>query len=164
MLLLMNNNLYLGKLAENLVVSKLMAGLRETYLPVVDDHGVDLIVRTRRGDSLPAEGLYCFDEADAEMKRRCLEEDFQEVQVKSGKSSGPFAAFTCEPRANYWFVFYVEDIGVMWLMHSADVARYGSFNRPGTKNACKCSITLAGRGKVRPALARYVVTDLSKLP
>lgn len=164
MLLLMNNNLYLGKLAENLVVSKLMAGLRETYLPVVDDHGVDLIVRTRRGDSLPAEGLYCFDEADAEMKRRCLEEDFQEVQVKSGKSSGPFAAFTCEPRANYWFVFYVEDIGVMWLMHSADVARYGSFNRPGTKNAGKCSITLAGRGKVRPALARYVVTDLSKLP
>ena len=142
MLLLMNNNLYLGKSAENLVVSKLMAGLRETYLPVVDDHGVDLIVRTRRGDSLPAEGLYCFDEADAEMKRRCLEEDFLEVQVK----------------------FYIEDIGVMWLMHSADVARYGSFNRPGTKNAGKCSITLAGRGKVRPALARYVVTDLSKLP
>lgn len=42
----MNQSMNLGRASEYLVTSMLLNEFREVYLPAVDDHGVDLLVRT----------------------------------------------------------------------------------------------------------------------
>lgn len=45
--ILMNSSQLIGKSTEMLVASMLLDEGRELYLPAVDDHGVDMIVRTK---------------------------------------------------------------------------------------------------------------------
>ena len=159
----MTPSLYLGKSTENMVLSKLLSEYRETYLPVVDDQGVDLIVRTRRPEERDDAQIY--DLSDGRMRTECLSSEFQEVQVKSASTEGLFAAFRCVPRPNYWFVFYVRDIDTMWLIHSSDVYRLSSISAPGTKTAGQCSLSLSYKnGNTHQALDCYIVKDFMKLP
>lgn len=125
----MNPSQLIGKSTEMLVSSMLLDKGRELYPPAIDDHGVDMIVRTKKveGDGSLAE-----------------HHDFQEIQVKSLSTGGLFAAFKCDPLPNYWFVFYVNGINVFGQMSSFDVAKSGSLNAAGTKKVGKCSISLAG--------------------
>lgn len=111
----MNATQILGKASELLVSSKLLAENRELYQPLVDDHGVDLIVRTKDWDSN-------LDDKDPRHY------EFQEIQVKSIQKGGLFAAITIEPRANYWFVFYIKDIDRMWLVNSKDIDNHETLN------------------------------------
>lgn len=133
----------LGKASEHLVASKLLDEEREIYLPLVDDHGVDLIVRTIQPNN---------------------SDQFQEVQIKSLSTGGLFAAITCNnPKPNYWFVFYVKDIDTMWLINSIDFVQLASPNRKG-KNIGKYSLSVAGKKGPSVKCANYIVTDFSTLP
>lgn len=99
--------LALGESTEMLIISRLLDEGREVWLPTVDDHGVDLLVKTRnvrQGDRTKAENY-----------------DFQEIQIKSVKEGGLFAAMRINPRPNYWFVFYIKNIDKMWLINSVDL-------------------------------------------
>ena len=99
--------LALGESTEMLIISRLLDEGREVWLPTVDDHGVDLLVKTRnvrQGDRTKAEHY-----------------DFQEIQIKSVKEGGLFAAMRINPRPNYWFVFYIKNIDKMWLINSVDL-------------------------------------------
>ncbi len=78
----MNTSQFFGRSTEYRVSSMLLDEHRELYLPAVDDHGVDMIVRTRAacsGDDTRPEHY-----------------EFQEIQVKSASSGGLFAAIKCD--------------------------------------------------------------------
>lgn len=133
------------------VSSILLAENRELYLPAVDDHGVDMIVRTR--DHNPA--------APATAPEHY---EFQEIQVKSLREGGLFAAFNFDPRPNYWFVFYVKQHDTLWLINSCDLAKISSRNREDCKNAGKWSVSLATAKSLSDSKAKYIVTDFTKIP
>ena len=147
----MNPSQILGKATEWLVSSMLLAENRELYLPAVDDHGVDLIVRTlnhNSGAATTAPEHY----------------EFQEIQVKSLSTGGLFAAIKCDaPRANYWFVFYIKDIDRMWLVNSFDFCSLASRNEKG-QNIGKYSFDLKPTTRTPLKQDQFLVTDFSKLP
>ena len=140
----MNTSMCLGKATENLVTAKLLNSLREVYTPIVDDHGVDIIVPSLSGNI------------------------YHEIQVKSIATGGLFAAFNCpNPKPNYWFVFYIWDIDTMWLINSMDLTdpklKLSLQNIKG-KNIGKYSISLANKKGPVAKCAQYIITDFSKLP
>lgn len=128
----------------------LLAENREVYLPAVDDHGVDLIVRTKNaGEHL------------SESSERA---EFQEIQVKSLSQGGLFAAMKCDnSRPNYWFVFYIKDINRMWLINSKTLVTIASKNTQG-KHIGKYSLDLKPTSKTPIKQSQFVITDFSKLP
>ena len=145
----MNRPMHLGRAGEHLVTSRLLKECRDVYLPAVDDHGVDMLVRT-----IQTGNLY----------------QYQEIQVKTlqgvtpNNSGGLFAAISCpNPAPNYWFVFYIKDIDTMWLINSIDFVSLASQNKKG-KNIGKYSLSLANKKGARPQLAQYIITDFSQLP
>ncbi|MDE6258197.1 MAG: hypothetical protein K2M53_07460 [Muribaculaceae bacterium] len=146
----MNPSQNLGKSTEMLVASMLLSENREVYLPAVDDHGVDLIVRSGGGEDCVAEVA--------------TQSEFQELQVKSVSKGGLFAAIKCEnPRENYWFVFYIKDINRMWLINSEDFVKIASRNVTG-KNIGKYTLDLKPTGKTPVKQPQFVITNFSKLP
>ena len=160
-----DTHIVLGKTTEYLVLSRLLKEQREAYLPAVDDHGVDVIVRTRhKGEDEGLSAVASYEFASEEERAACLAEEFQEIQIKSAASNGLFAAMKITPAPNYWFVFYVQSHDTMWLINSMDVVRLGCQNSPTCKNPGLYSLSLATSKKIRPLLARYVVADFSKLP
>ena len=85
-----------GKRMEyNLVGKMLMEGL-DVYLPLVDDHGVDCVIKKEDGT-------------------------FIEVQIKARPSevtdgdAALFAAISHELTPNFYFVFYSERLDLMWI-------------------------------------------------
>lgn len=143
----MNQSMNLGRASEYLVTSMLLNEFREVYLPAVDDHGVDLLVRTIQ-DGNPHQ--------------------FQEIQIKSLSTGGLFAAINCpNPAPNYWFVFYIKDINTMWLINSMDFTdpnlKLSSQNVKG-KNIGKYSISLTNKKGFTAKCAKYIINDFNTLP
>ena len=161
----MNPSQNLGKSTEMLIAYMLLAENRELYLPCVDDHGVDMIVRTNnyvRGDGHKAENY-----------------EFQEIQVKSINTDGPFSIEKFDPRPNYWFVFYIKDIDELWLINSIDLVNYQQINagkNPGDpeylyasqnktgKEIGKWSLDLTPTKKTPIKSSFYTIKDFSRLP
>jgi hypothetical protein len=125
---------------------------REVYLPAVDDHGVDIIVRTADYDATALGSPNSF--------------EFQELQVKSVSQGGLFAALKCDhPRANYWFVFYIKDIDKMWLINSEQLVKIAScVTKPGSKNLGKFTIDLKPVKRTPIKFPQYHITDFTNLP
>lgn len=116
-----------GKRMEyNLVGKMLMEGL-DVYLPLVDDHGVDCIIKKEDGS-------------------------FIEVQIKARSSevtdgdAALFAAITHELTENFFFVFYSERLDTMWIMSSKEFIEECVTNKNG-KNKGKRSIWFNGNRK-----------------
>ena len=96
-----------GKRMEyNLVGQMLMEGL-DVYLPLVDDHGVDAVIKKEDGTFI-----------EVQIKARSRE-------VKKGDAA-LFAAISHDLTQNFFFVFYSErvDNGTMWIMSSEECKRY----------------------------------------
>ena len=113
-----------GKRMEyNLVGKMLMEGL-DVYLPLVDDHGVDCVIKKEDGT-------------------------FIKVQIKARSSevtdgdAALFAAISHELTPNFYFVFYSERLDLMWIMSSEEFLRECVTNKTG-KNAGKHSIWFNG--------------------
>lgn len=109
-----------GKRMEyNLVGQMLMEGL-DVYLPLVDDHGVDCVIKKEDGT-------------------------FIEVQIKARSNevvegdAALFAAITHEKKDNFYFVFYSERLEMMWILSSEEFLNECVTNKNG-KNAGKHSI------------------------
>ena len=101
-----------GKRMEyNLVGQMLMEGL-DVYLPLVDDHGVDCVIKKEDGT-------------------------FIEIQIKARSSevtegdAALFAAITHELTPNFYFVFYSERLTAMWIMSSEEFLRECVTNKTG---------------------------------
>lgn len=141
-----------GKRMEyNLVGQMLMEGL-DVYLPLVDDHGVDCVIKKEDGT-------------------------FIEVQIKARSNevaegdAALFAAITHEKKDNFYFVFYSERLEMMWILSSEEFLNECVTNKNG-KNAGKHSIWFNGKKTDRKTgekkeyckkqFEKYVAKDFSK--
>lgn len=113
-----------GKRMEyNLIGKMLMEGL-DVYVPLVDDHGVDCVIKREDGT-------------------------FIEVQIKARSrdvidgDAALFAAIPHELTNNFYFVFYSERLDMMWILSSEEFLRECVTNKKG-KNAGKHSIWFNG--------------------
>jgi len=139
-----NPSMLLGASTEHLIVSMLLKEEREVYLPAVDDHGVDILVKT---------------------KKQGKANSYQELQIKSISKGGLFAAINCaNPQKNYWFVFYIRQHKTLWLINSMDFVKIASMVTKKTKNYGKYSLALATVKGTRKQMDKYIVHDFSKLP
>jgi hypothetical protein len=125
---------------------------REVYLPAVDDHGVDIIVRTKDYNPTTTGTPNSY--------------EFQELQVKSVSTGGLFAALKCgNPRPNYWFVFYIKDIDEMWLINSMQLVKIAScVTKLGSRAFGKYTINLKPVKKTPIKYPQYHITDFTPLP
>lgn len=141
-----------GKRMEyKLVGDMLMEGL-DCYLPLVDDHGVDCVIKKSDGT-------------------------FIEVQIKARSNAvaegdaALFAAIYHNYKPNFYFVFYSERLDLMWIMSSQEFLDECVTNKTG-KNAGKRSIWFNGN-KINkqkgikeeycyPKYEKYIAKDFSR--
>lgn len=106
-----------GKRMEyNLIGQMLMEGL-DVYLPLVDDHGVDCVIKKTDGTFI-----------EVQIKARSRE-------VAEGDAA-LFAMIDHELTQNFYFVFYSERLEMMWILSSEEFLRECYTNKNG-KNAGK---------------------------
>jgi hypothetical protein len=125
----------------------------DVYVPLVDDHAVDAIVKRKDGS-------------------------IAQIQIKARSNdvllgdAGLFAAIPHELRENYWFVFYSERMSTFWIMTSDEFIEEAAQNKNG-RNAGKRSIWFNGTKKSKETGGRveyvkerylpYVETDFSRI-
>ncbi len=141
-----------GKRMEyNLVGKMLMEGL-DCYLPLVDDHGVDCVIKKPDGTFI-----------EIQIKARSRE-------VNDGDAA-LFSAIVHEPQPNFYFVFYSERLDLMWILSSEEFLKECVTNKTG-KNVGKHSIWFNGNridkatGKkkeyCKDQFKKYIATDFSR--
>ena len=139
-----------GKRIEHFLIGQMLKEGLDVYLPVVDDKGIDAVVRRPDGS-------------------------YVEVQIKARSKSvregdaALFAAIEHEHRPNYWFVFYSERIGengTMWIMSSKEFIEESSQNKNG-KNVGKRSIWFNGTKKgieyVKKRYEKFIRNDFKRI-
>ena len=141
-----------GKRVEyNLIGKMLMEGL-DVYLPLVDDHGVDCVIKKEDGT-------------------------FIEVQIKARSNeaidgdAALFSAITHELTPNFYFVFYSERLEMMWILSSGEFLKECTTNKNG-KNTGKHTIWFngnridesVGRKKeyCKKQFEKYIAKDFSR--
>ena len=141
-----------GKRMEHYLIGLMLKEGLDCYLPLVDDFGIDLVIRKQSGD-------------------------FIEVQIKARSNTvadgdaALFAAMTHEQRDNYFFVFYSERLDKMFIMSSEEYLKECTTNQTG-KNAGKHSIWFNGNKMnketgireeyVYPRFEKYIAIDFSR--
>lgn len=113
-----------GKRMEHWIIGRMLKEGLDVYVPIVDDFGIDAIVRRSNGE-------------------------FIEIQIKARSNDvvlgdiGLFAAITHEERENYFFVFYSERLDKTWIMSSKEFIDESNQNKTGN-NIGKRSIWFNG--------------------
>lgn len=113
-----------GKRQEYAVIAELLKRNFDVYMTLVDDQGIDCVIRINQTQYL-----------DIQIKARS----------DSAKQPRLFAGISIEPRDNYFFIFYTEIDNTFWIMPSNDVVNLASTNESGT-NKGKHSITMPTTG------------------
>jgi len=112
-----------GKRQEFIVIAELLRRGFDIYLTLVDDKGIDCIIRKNEN---------CY--IDMQIKARS----------KEAKQWNQFSAMSFTPRKNYFFIFYTEKNNSFWIIPSCEVVKLGSVNKSG-KNAGTISLILPKR-------------------
>lgn len=142
-----------GKRMEYYLIGKMLMEGLDCYVPLVDDHGVDCVIKKSDGT-------------------------FIEVQIKARSSSvtdgdaALFSAITHEFRPNFYFVFFSEWLdNTMWILSSEEFLKECVTNKTG-KNAGKRSIWFNGnridketgekKEYCKEPFKKYIATDFSR--
>lgn len=148
------NSAAFGKRIEYWIIGRMLKEGLDVYIPLVDDHAVDAIIKRHDGST-----------ALIQIKARSKE-------VIPGDAA-LFAAIPHEQvRQNYWFVFYSERMDMMWIMTSDEFDREAVRNKTG-KNIGLRSIWFNGKktdkttGAVieycKPQWEKYLATDFNRI-
>ncbi len=121
------HNAGFGKRMEFFVISKMLEQGLDVYIPLVDDFGIDAVVRKKNGEFV-----------ELQIKARSKDVAFGDAAL--------FAAITHEPRDNYYFVFYSQRLYKTWILSSKEFIEVASQNKTG-KNEGKRSIWFNGKSK-----------------
>lgn len=119
------HNAGFGKRMEYFVISKMLEQGLDVYIPLVDDFGIDAVVRKKDGS-------------------------FVELQIKARSNdvlfgdAALFAAITHEKRDNYYFVFYSQRMNKTWILSSKEFIKEAVQNKTG-KNIGKRGIWFNGK-------------------
>ncbi len=142
-----------GKRIEYWVIGRMLKEGMDVYVPLVDDHAVDAIVRRKDGSI-----------ALVQIKARSQD-------VIEGDSA-LFAAITHNPREHYWFIFYSERMDLTWIMTSDEFIAEAVQNKTG-KNIGKRGLWFNGTrrnketGQIeeycKPRFEKYLATNFARL-
>jgi len=140
-----------GKRIEYWIIGQMLKEGLDVYVPLVDDFGVDAIIRKDDGTIF-----------EAQIKARSNDVIMGDAAL--------FAAIPHEPRKNYYFIFYSERLNTTWIMSSKDFIKEAVQNKNG-KNIGKRSIWFNGtktdketKQKIeypKPQFDKYIVKDFS---
>ncbi len=109
-----------GKRQEYSVIAELLKRGFDVYMTLVDDQGIDCVLRVDDKKYL-----------DVQIK----------AKSKEAKQWNFFAAMSFDVRDNFYFIFYTEKNNNLWVIPSKDVKELGIENKSG-KNVGKISLTL----------------------
>jgi len=109
-----------GRRQEYSVIAELLKRDFDVYMTLVDDQGIDCVIRLNDKRYL-----------DIQIKARS----------KEAKQWNFFAAMSFGVRDNFYFIFYTEKNNNFWVIPSKDVKTLGIENKSG-KNAGKISLSL----------------------
>lgn len=136
------STLKLGKSGESLVASLMLRDGLDVYVPLADDHGVDLVVEKPGGK-------------------------LAKVQVKT--RSGGWADFGIDKyqgQDNFWYVFYESClcINTIWLLNSAEFDREA--NQPDSRGYRNLNFCKQQNGKpvVKEEMDKYIVYSPKSTP
>ena len=142
-----------GKRIEFYLIGKMLKEGLDCYIPLVDDDGIDVVVRRNDGSFI-----------EVQIKARSND-------IKSGDAA-LFAAMTHELRDNYYFVFYSERMDTMGILSSKEYLDECVTNKTG-KNVGKRSIYFNGKRKnsetgevdeyTLPRFEKYVAKNFSRI-
>jgi hypothetical protein len=142
-----------GKRIEYWIIGLMLKEGMDVYVPLVDDHAVDAIVRRKDGTI-----------ALVQIKARSKTVAFGDAAL--------YAAIPHEHREDYWFVFYSERLETIWLMTSEEFIKESNQNKNG-KNIGLRSVWFNGKRTdrksgekseyVKERYLRYVIQDFSRL-
>lgn len=142
-----------GKRIEYWIIGRMLREGMDVYVPLVDDHAVDAIVRRRDGTI-----------ALVQVKARS-------VGVAPGDGA-LFAAIDHENRDDYWFIFHSERLSLTWIMTSEEFIAEANQNKNG-KHVGKRSIwfNLKRKDKLnggyletcKPQFEKYLAQDFSRI-
>jgi len=116
-----------GKRQEYVVIAELLKRNFDVYQTLVDDQGIDCILRMDNQTYI-----------DIQIK----------VRSKDALRPNFFASLMFEPRDNYFFIFYIEKDGDYYTMPSKDVVKYASTITKEGKNKGKMSIVVPLKTKL----------------
>lgn len=141
-----------GKRMEYKIIGEMLMEGLDCYIPLVDDHGVDCIIKKSDGT-------------------------FLEIQIKARSSivkdgdAALFSAITHEYRPNFYFIFASERLDMMWILSSEEFLEECVTNKTG-KNIGTHSIWFNGNKKnpitgvkeeyCKKRFEKYICTDFSK--
>ena len=121
-------------------------------MPLVDDHGVDCVIKK-------ADGTFI----EVQIKARSNE-------VKDGNGA-LFSTIKHDLTENFYFVFYSEQLDLMWILSSKEFLKECRTNKTG-KNKGKRSIQFNGSRKdkktgekkeyCKPQFKQYIAKDFSR--
>jgi len=109
-----------GKRQEYSVIAELLKRGFDVYKTLVDDQGIDCVIRLDDKNYL-----------DVQIKAR----------AKEAKQWNFFAGMSFDVRDNYYFIFYTEKDNNFWVIPSKDVKKLGRENKSGN-NVGKISLSL----------------------
>ncbi len=143
-----------GKRIEYWIIGLMLKEGMDVYVPLVDDHAIDAIVKRKDGTI-----------ALVQIKARSS-------TVKDGDAA-LFAAIPHEQvRQEYWFVFYSERLSQTWIMTSEEFDREAVKNKTG-KNIGLRSIWFNGKRKnkttgesqeyCKPQWEKYLAKDFQRI-
>lgn len=119
------HNAGFGKRMEYFVISKMLEQGLDVYIPLIDDFGIDAVVRKKDGSFV-----------ELQIKARSKDVLFGDAAL--------FAAITHEQRDNYYFVFYSHRMDMTWILSSQEFVDNAVQNKTG-KNKGKRSIWFNGK-------------------
>jgi hypothetical protein len=142
-----------GRRIEYWVIGNMLKEGLDVYVPLVDDFGIDAVVRRPSGE-------------------------FVECQIKARSSdvvfgdAGLFAAIRHERRPNYFFIFYSARLETTWITSSEEFLKHSVVNRSG-RNVGLRSVWFNGRRLdpssrksveyVKPQWERFVASNFSRI-
>lgn len=121
------NTASFGKRQEYFVVAELLKRNYDVYMTLVDDQGIDCIIRLDDKRYL-----------DIQIKARSID----------AKQWYFFAGLDYKPRDNFFFIFYTERNNSIWVIPSVELEQLCSINKSG-KNVGKMHLNLPKNDKDR---------------
>ncbi len=148
------NSAAFGKRIEYWIIGRMLKEGLDVYVPLVDDHAVDAIIKRHDGST-----------ALIQIKARSKD-------VVPGDAA-LFAAIPHEEiRENYWFIFWSERMDMMWIMTSKEFDNEAVKNKTG-KNIGLRSIWFNGKRTdkksgitlehCKPQWEKYLAIDFSRI-
>jgi len=133
-----------GKRQEYSVVAELLRRNFDVYMTLVDDQGIDCVVR-----------LDAAHYVDVQIKARS----------KDAQQWSTFAAMNFEPRPNLFFIFYTEKTETFWTIPSQDLADLCYQNASGKNAGCRTLVLpKAADGAKAARYAKYAGSAGFELP